>query len=232
MHRMQRVRRLDVVLLAGLVIVLKSVFLGELGLAQEQMLLDLTVPGPEQEGSRGVPGGRAGAGPLASGRYSVPLRLELVEVQPRSVGRGERLLLEIEITNTGSIAFDVPASRDFIGIHHPANVEQRQAYLFLLIEDAGEHGDSREIFAALAGSPSVPDSLLRLDPGGRVRIRAYGNLDAFRRDRQLRTNAQSVTIRAGYREFTLDANYVKGDISDEILSGESVEIVLRGGIDR
>lgn len=196
--------------------------------ARELTVLDLT-------GTTGYAPSRRSPTPLSvtaiSGRrigpepYPIPLQITIVRVEPKEVGRYDEFALEIELKNIGSRPFYFPVSRNFPEVEHDGNRGRREATVFLHFEDPPQGIDVDSV-GLLAGSPSVPGSLKRLNSGDIVRVRVKGDLEDA--SKLMSPGQRKVTFRAGYSEWTLkDDRFAIENISRKVMSRDTVTLTLK-----
>ncbi len=190
--------------------------------------LDLTAKAPTSEQGIGrLPGAAGGGGGSPTGtrgtpRYRLPLEIRILRSAITETGD---FIIEVQLRNTGDIAFDLPASRDLTRVQRPGNKSQRE--FFFWVRPA--LNDQHEVVlggAATGGSTSVPGSYIRLEPGVPlgVLLPAAGNLIT----RSIPKGAKQAEIRVVCGEWTLaDDRYFIQSEADELPSTNSISLNFR-----
>lgn len=199
--------------------------------AQEVTLLDLTRPVDYPPSNLGLPGKSGGGVSHKKSMpydYRIPLEVTIVKVEPREVvpGSRDKVLFEIEYTNKGPDIFFFPVSRDHGNVLRNENKGRRSVYLFIEFDNPDPVGLSTDGIGSLAGSPSIPESLKRLEPGDSVLVRALVALWQIKK--LLSDTRPQVAFRAGYSEDTLeDGRFFVEKDSEQVLSHHTFTLRLR-----
>lgn len=197
-------------------------------------VLDLSKPVPAEEQLTSMPGAQVGViGGI--GRvprpYTLPLTVTLVSIEPRHFWAHGKLSVEMDLQNTGSSAFDFPASLKRATVLKQGN-EGRRTFLYWLVLEDAQHGRKLKFgIGSSDGSKSVPGSFLRLEPGRRVRVLLQGGLDSTDQQQTLskwiEEGVNQVRVAAQVYEWKYeDARYFIENEAEPVLSGNVVVLNL------
>lgn len=146
-----------------------------LGQQPEEKLpvLDWTGPPPPPKGTFGFPGDSAGGAPglKPKPRYRLPLKLTIRSVEPRSIARGQKLVIELLVQNIGSEPYYLPVARNDGTVHAQGNKQRRVWFVDIRLHDVRGGPPVTRLCETTAGSVSAPTSLLRLGPSTVVTLR-------------------------------------------------------------
>jgi hypothetical protein len=172
------------------------------GVAWPQAYLDLTTPISESsEGPRGFPGGRIGNSAAAA---PLPVEVTLQDLYPTGVEASGRLTALVLIRNVGKGPLAVPASRDF-GVLKAGNQGQRMLHVSLTITPPPPLKPILLTVGSVAGSTSVPGSLIILAPQESVEIRVQAPLLESSRWHDAGLDTANVKVSAGITENDLES---------------------------
>jgi hypothetical protein len=161
--------------------------------------------------SIGEPGAdHSGCGGCAPEKqYQLPLSIEIADVKDIEKRKSE---LEVIVTNTGSIDFQLPIERR--GLFFKQGGSQRKSFSFLLrVENASTHAVSETVIAVTGSSDLRPSSYLQLSPGERVLVKMLWNHSDIHVDPM----SPEAFITAGCSEYVLKKNeFVIKERSKEI----------------
>jgi hypothetical protein len=204
--------------------------LGVSSLAQESttQLLDLTKPAPKEQQETGLPGMSVGGigGQHLPSTYRLPLRIELVSIDPQPVKLfGDKFIVEVRLRNASAVAFFLPASQNSVEVLRHEGRGRRNFDFDLVFANPKTGQQILSVTAIAAGSDTVNGSLLRIPPGGEVRVLFTADLGpvaaAFGHD------LDKIEIRAGASEITFeDRRYFVERKSEEIISENVITITL------
>jgi hypothetical protein len=195
-------------------------------------VLDLSKPVPAEEQLTAMPGAQVG-GIGGIGRvprpYVLPLTVTLVSIEPRRFGPLGRLSVEVDLQNTGSSTFYLPASLKHATVLKQGN-EGRRTFLYSLVLEDTQHGRKLTFGVGSSdGSQAVPGSFLRLGPRQGVRVLLHGGLDSVDQQQTLskwiKEGVNEVRVAAQLSEWKYqDARYFIENEAEPVLSG-NVEVV-------
>jgi hypothetical protein len=149
--------------------------------------------------SIGEPGAEhSGCAGCVEKEYELPLSIEIADVKDIEKRKSE---LEVIVTNTGSIDFQLPIERR--GLFFKQGGSQRKSFSFLLrVENASTHAVSETVIAVTGSSDLRPSSYLQLSPGERVLVKMLWNHSDIHVDPM----SPEAFITAGCSEYVLKKN--------------------------
>lgn len=135
----------------------------------QDLILDLT--GAELARPTGAIGTEGGA--ISTSPQPLPLEIRLVSLNCQELRLGQRLVLEVEVTNTGRGTFQFPRSVD-LARFVPGN---RSVTARIHLQAKRQKGvDADFAVIGLAGSEDLPETLQALEPGQKLLIRIPGSV--------------------------------------------------------
>lgn len=199
---------------------------------QEVTVLDLTKPAEFPSSARGYPilgGGGVSGVKIGPDPYPIPLDVRISELEPKTIARQDKFLLEIELKNNGTGVFFFPVSRDVAGVQQDKNEGRRTMLVFIRLEHSPQPNLNVKVIGLLAGSSSLPRSLKRLNPGDSVLVRVTGDLSSYGPSRWwVSAGQKEVTLRAGLSESTLkEGEFAIENVSEKVLSKNTVTLTLK-----
>jgi len=157
-----------------------SVLASQWMVAQESNYLDLTDPLP-RERVRLPHGGSAECGGGAGFTANSEATITLVYLDKLSYLMGEDVTFEVKVQNSGKEAFEIPWT-PHLGDLEPSDATETYSYVAgavtLDFTDPISH-HSFAIYGNFYGSPSVPGSLRKLEPGQWALIRVRRKIEGF-----------------------------------------------------
>src|SRR5713226_7061665 len=133
--------------------------------SQTTTTLDLTARIPADQQGATAPGAQGGS--VATPHYQFPLETRILRASADEEGN---FVIEVLLHNKGSVAFDLPFSRD-IGKVEEAGNRSRRIFFFLVRAKKERQREPKTIDGrATGGSTSLPGSYLHLNPGQSVRV--------------------------------------------------------------
>jgi len=181
-----------------------------------QFTLDLTTPVAEnQQGRSDMPGGGAN---WRTGQRTDRLQLPLsVRILHSSVNDTGNITVEIVLKNISDSGLDIPISRDISRVEQTAGKSRSLFFLRAVPVHDQKLGSDSIGFGETAGSLSIQDSLMRLEPGGSLRVLIP--LTATNLKRALPENSDRAEIRIICEQWHLDdQRYFIDSTSDKVLS--------------
>ena len=172
------------------------------GCAWPQAYLDLTTQIPQtSESPRGIPGGRFGS---AVPEITLPIEVTLQDLYPAAVEARGRVTALILIRNVGKESLAIPASRDF-AVLKAGNEGQRIIHVFLTITPPTPLKPILLTAGSVAGSTSVPGSLIILAPQESVDIRVQASFLESSKWHGAGLDTANVKVSAGVIESYLES---------------------------
>jgi hypothetical protein len=139
-----------------------------------ERFLDVTTATVSPEPGHGVEVGPCGSEDFAR-HVPYPLQLQLLRTDRRTYRRMERLAVDVRIKNVSSEAVLFPSSPTPIARRdRPLSGYRHAGFEFVLID--AKRGKSAIDLFVLYGSPAIPASLIRLEPGESITFRLPGML--------------------------------------------------------
>ena len=197
------------------------IVLATLAIAQQSQtkVLDLTKPPVREQQETGLPGisvGGIGGEPLPRS-HRLPLRIHLVSVDPKPEKIGDKFTVELHLRNDGKTAFLLPASQNSVAVLHQKGTGRRNFEFGLIYWDPKNGRQVSSIAAVAAGSDTTHGSLLRIEPGGEVRVLFTADLRPIAS--WFGHNLDEIQIRAEASETSFEDNrYFVRSKSEEIVS--------------
>ncbi|HEV2247610.1 MAG TPA: hypothetical protein VGW37_13225 [Terriglobia bacterium] len=197
-------------------------------------VLDLAKPVPAGEQLTAMPGAQIGV-IEGIGRvprpYTLPLAVTLASIEPRQFGPLDRLSVEVDLANTGSTPFYLPASLKHATVLRQGN-DGRRTFLFSLVLEDTKHGSKLSFGVGSSdGSKAVPGSFLRLEPGQAVRVLLHGGLDSVDQQQTfskwIEEGVKEVRLSAEVSEWKYeDARYFIENEAQPVLSANALSLNL------
>ena len=201
-----------------------------LALAQENTL-DFTGSMEPPSTDFRVPGvsyGAMGNQKLGPSHFVIPLTLELVGAVPDFVRRDDQVVLELQLVNHNSFVVRVPVSREIEKVHQEGMANRKEG-LFIVIRSQAQGERPKEVVVASIGSSaSVPQSMVPILPGGRLRIKLPVRIaELATDDTRNAAEDQKVQFRVSYRECCIaDSSYTITSISDDVVTRKPITFTM------
>ncbi len=140
-------------------------------------VLDLTGPLLPPTGTFRIPGDRFGWAPglKPDPKYPLPLEVTIRSLEPRTVTLGQKFIVELLLRNTGPEPYYLPIARNDGTVHEQGKLRRRQIGIDFRFQDSASGRPIRKVMEAMAGSDSVPESLLPLRPQETILIRFFAD---------------------------------------------------------
>jgi|SRR5882724_4235891 len=184
--------------------------------APSQFTLDLTTPVAEnQQGRSDMPGsGTYWREGQRSNRLQLPLSVHILKSSVNDTGN---ITVEILLKNMSDSGLDIPISRDISRVEQTASKSRSLFFLRAVPVYDGKLGDDSIGSGETAGSLSIQDSLMRLEPGDSLRVLIPVTATSLKR--ALPKNGDRVEIRITCEQWHLDdQRYFIDSTSDKVLS--------------
>ena len=172
--------------------------------AEDNSVLDLTAQPTYLKPWLRMPGSSIGGGPrgIYPPPYKVPLQVRIRAVRPSRISPADKFTVELLLHNIGEKPFYLPKFRDPWEVHVEGN-KGRRSFLFLAkFFVPGKWEKEPTVVASTVAAETVPDSLLRLEPGQSVLVLLPGDLTPVA-DR-LSPKLREISLQVVCKEWTLE----------------------------
>jgi len=149
-----------------------------------------------------------------SNRLQLPLSVHILKSSVNDTGN---ITVEILLKNMSDSGLDIPISRDISRVEQTASKSRSLFFLRAVPVYDGKLGDDSIGSGETAGSLSIQDSLMRLEPGDSLRVLIPVTATSLKR--ALPKNGDRVEIRITCEQWHLDdQRYFIDSTSDKVLS--------------
>lgn len=212
----------------GLAIICSVILVVGAASPRAEEVIDLTRPTPKGQVLLSVPGASVGS-VEGAGRmpplYTLPLKVKLRAVRPRSVGAEQDFVVEATLTNVGAAPFALPISQEHVTVQAAGNRGRRMFAFHLRFWDAKKRREEMGTFAVTSAADNIAGSVREIPPKGSVSVVFRANpipVIAW-----VREGTRRFRVRVAVSESRLeDERFFLKDWSEEVFSPEETEIVV------
>jgi hypothetical protein len=179
----------------------------------EPRVIDLTKAPARSRRSLGVAAASVGgaAGQPAARPYALPIQVNIISLE-RRVG-SSRLIVELEVENTGHADFLLPVEVDQVDAHNART--GRKSFAFNLEYTADRSSPVVEAAEVTFSSNDSPSTFVSIRPGGRLVVRFAGTVPALIAESK---NTKGVHVRVTCQEV----EYSDGSLRVAALSAKTM----------